>query len=95
MARLISGSWHWRDSAREVRFLFFDARAGIILFFTLLHIRYWTLGVCTLIVLGFFLLERFGLTFPAALRKLRVFLIGNKRPAWVKMSRRPFHDYGI
>ena len=38
--------------------------------------------------------ERRGLTFPAALRAIRVFIIGRDRPGWVSYRHRRMKDYG-
>lgn len=87
-------NWHWRNSMRPVRFFNFDARAAIPFVLLLFHARLSTLFItgATLIVFNF--LEKRGLTFPAALRALRVWLIGSHRPGLASVRRRRMTDYG-
>lgn len=85
---------HWRDTARPVRFFTVDARASFPLLLALMHMRKWTLGFALVVIVIFFILERFGLTLPLAMRRLRLFFIGNKRPAMVKAKKRTFLDRG-
>ena len=42
----------------------------------------------------FWILERKGLYFAAAMRALRVWFVGNYRPAWIYTRRRKFLDTG-
>lgn len=87
-------NWHWRNSMRVVRFLAFDARASIPLPLLLVYARPSTM-ILTVITLMFFRhLERKGLTFPAALRNFRSWLIGKHRPGWVTAQTRKFTDWG-
>lgn len=90
----INSQNHWRNTARSIRFFNVDARAAIFLLFFLIHIRLWTL-ILAVGAMGFFMiLERFGLTLPLALRRFRVWLVGRRRPALLKIHRRDFIDYG-
>jgi hypothetical protein len=47
-----------------------------------------------ILTLVFVFLERKGLTFDASLRAFRRWLLGQKRPGWVKYNRRRMVDYG-
>lgn len=85
---------HWRNTARPIRFFNVDARAAIFLLIFLVHIRLWTFVLAIGAILFFMILERFGLTLPLAMRRARVWFIGKKRPALLKISRRDFIDYG-
>lgn len=79
---------------RPVRFFGLDARAAIPFFVLLVYFRPITLFLTFVIVVTFVLLERRGLTFPAALRSFRSWFLGQKRPAWISMRRRRLIDYG-
>lgn len=88
-------NWHWRNSMRTVRFFAFDARAAIVvlvLFFRLADPKAWFL------VLGVFMFFRFleqrGLTFPAALRSFRMWIVGRERPGLLGVYHKKFRDYG-
>lgn len=86
--------WHWRNTMKPVRFFNFDGRAGFFLVLLIVHFRMSTL-VLTCCVFGFFyVLERKGLSFPAAMRSIRVWLIGPERPAWIFTRRRKLTDTG-
>lgn len=94
MAVESDGSWHWRNSMKTVRFFIFDARAGFFVVLVLIHARLWTLGLAVVCMGVFYLLERKSLSFPAALRAIRVWLIGSRRPAWIWTRRRKLTDTG-
>jgi len=87
-------NWHWRNSMQTVRFFGFDARAGIMFFALLIYFRPITLILTLLSTIVFWLFEKAGLTFPSALRSMRLWLIGQKRPAWIKVRHRRIVDYG-
>ncbi|MDE1151290.1 MAG: IcmT/TraK family protein [Micavibrio sp.] len=91
---MADGSWHWRNSMKTVRFFIFDARAGFFVVLVLVHARLWTLLLAIGVMSVFYLLERKSLTFPAALRAGRVWLIGSRRPAWIYTRRRKLQDTG-
>lgn len=86
--------WHWRNTMKPVRFFKFDARAGFFLIVLLVHARLWTLGLTTLVFLIFWILERKGLSFSAAVRAIRAWFVGPYRPAWMYVRRRKFLDTG-
>ncbi len=87
-------AWHWRNTMKPARFFQFDARVSFFIILLLVHARLWTLGLMCTVMTIFWLLERKGLTFPSALRALRLWIIGNNRPAWLYFRRRKFLDTG-
>lgn len=94
MANQVQESWHWRNSMKTVRFFIFDARAGFFVVLVVIHARLWTLLLAITVMTVFWLFERKSLTFPAALRAIRVWLIGPKRPGWIWTRRRKLIDTG-
>lgn len=88
------GDWHWRNSMKPVRFFALDARVAFFLLLFILHMRPWTLGLFFVVCFFFWLLERKGLTFDAAIRSFRTWIIGRERPGWVWIRRRRMVDYG-
>ena len=85
---------HWRNTARPVRFFNIDYRAGIFLFIFMMHIRLWTFLLLIGVVVVLYVLERRGLSFTLALRRFRIWCIGNSRPALAKLHDRKFYDNG-
>jgi intracellular multiplication protein IcmT len=86
--------WHWRNTMKPVRFFQFDARSVAFAMLFLMHIRLWTLETLVVVNCIFWILERKGLSFAAALRALRVWFTGRYRPAWVYTRRRKMIDTG-
>ena len=86
-------NWHWRNSMRPARFFHLDARAAIPVFILLFHARLVTLIVTLIIVMTFWTLEKRGLTFWAALRNLRQWIIGKNRPGYYTMRHRTRKDF--
>lgn len=87
-------SWHWRNTMKPVRFFNFDARASFFLILVLMHARLWTLLLMITVMTIFWILERKGLSFAAAMRALRLWFIGPYRPAFVYTRRRKLLDTG-
>jgi intracellular multiplication protein IcmT len=87
-------NWHWRNSMRTVRFFNLDARAAFPFFFLLFYARLSMLLITLAVTIVFYVLERKGLTFPAAMRALRVWIVGVHRPALLSIRRKRLHDYG-
>jgi len=85
--------WHWRNSMRPVRFFGFDARAAFPFLLLLLHARLETLFLVFCSTMIFHILEKNGLTFGAAMRRLRLFFSGHERPALMSFKRRRLRDY--
>jgi intracellular multiplication protein IcmT len=90
----VGKTWHWRNTQKTVRFFIFDARAGFFVVLVLVHARLWTLCLAILVMMIFWAFERKSLSFPAALRAIRVWLIGPKRPGWIFTRRRKLLDTG-
>jgi len=89
-----SGDWHWRNSMKPVKFFGLDARVAFFVLIFIIHMRLWTFGLFCFVAFVFWLLERKGLTFDAALRSFRTWILGSKRPAWLWIRRRKMVDYG-
>jgi intracellular multiplication protein IcmT len=89
-----SAEWHWRNTMKPVRFFQFDGRAGFFLVLFIVHARKSTLALLVVVFGFFYLLERKGLGFDAAIRATRVWFIGADRPAWVFTKRRKLLDTG-
>jgi intracellular multiplication protein IcmT len=87
-------NWHWRNTMKPVRFFQFDARSAIFLMLVLVHARLWTLELMIIVMCIFWVLERKGLSYAAALRALRLWFVGNYRPAWIYTRRRKMLDTG-
>ncbi|MCC7305015.1 MAG: type IV secretion protein IcmT [Alphaproteobacteria bacterium] len=87
-------NWHWRNSMRVVRFGPFDVRASLPMPILLVYFRWSTLFLTILFLMVFRYLERKGLTFPAAVRNFRSWIIGKDRPGWLGVRTKKFVDYG-
>lgn len=86
--------YHWRNTMKPVRFFFLDARVAAFLMLFILHMRLWTFLLFVGVSLFFFMLERKGLIFSAALRTFRTWILGKRRPAWLWYRGKKFRDYG-
>ena len=86
--------WHWRNTMRPVRFFTLDARAALPFCVLLVYFRVVTLVLTVLITMIFWFLEKRGLTFAAAMRALRVWGVGDWRPAYMPHRYRRMRDYG-
>ena len=89
------GQLNWRDTMKPVRFAMLDARAGLILLLTLLHLRPWTLITAITTTLIFHICEKYGLTFYAALRALRRLFVGPMRPRIIWTQNTKMIDYAL
>jgi intracellular multiplication protein IcmT len=87
-------NWHWRNSMRPVRFLAFDVRAAMPIPILIVYARPSTIMLTIITLLVFRYLERKGLTFPAAMRNLRAWVVGSERPGWLSVESKKFIDYG-
>jgi len=79
---------------RPIRFFNLDARAAFPFFMLLVFFRPITIILTILSTFTFVVLEKRGLTFPSALRGLRLWVNGQKRTAWISLRRRKFTDFG-
>ncbi len=87
-------NWHWRDTMRTVRFLGFDARVAFLIPVWLIYLRTSTIILSFMVFYIFKMLENKGLTFPAALRALRCWILGRERPGQIGVNVHKFIDYG-
>lgn len=87
-------NWHWRNTMRPVRFFGLDARAAIPYMVLLVYARPITLflAICSTVV--FVMLDKRGLSFDSAMRAFRSWLVGQKRPGWLRMRHRRMLDFG-
>lgn len=84
---------HWRNTQKPVRFFFLDARAFTGVFLFLVHARTWVLILAISSLLFFWFLERRGLSLESAIRAIRSWLVGRRRPAMRRRGRRLYIDY--
>jgi len=87
-------NWHWRDTMRTVRFMGFDARVAFLIPVWLIYLRWSTIILSFAVFYTFKFLENKGLTFPAAIRALRSWMVGRDRPGLTGLSNHKFVDYG-
>ncbi|MFA4994553.1 MAG: IcmT/TraK family protein [Bdellovibrionales bacterium] len=85
---------HWRNTQKPARFFALDARAFSAILLFLVHARLWTFAIAVLVMVIFWIFERRGLTFEAALRAIRAWILGRDRPATLKKNRRMWIDFG-
>lgn len=87
-------NWHWRDTMRTVRFFGFDGRVAFLVPVWLVYLRWSTVIITFIVFYVFKFLENKGLTFPAALRAFRCWMVGRTRPGLLGVSKHVFIDYG-
>jgi intracellular multiplication protein IcmT len=85
---------HWRNTQKPARFFSLDARAFSAIMLCIVHVRYWTIAVAVTTMLVFWIAERRGLTFEAALRASRAWLLGYRRPGLRPGTQRHLVDFG-
>lgn len=91
------GDFHWRNSMRPLRFFALDARAAIPIFTMILptgSMRQYLFLLMIVSMIVFWILERRGLTFAAAMRSIRRWVHGNKRSGLMWFKHRKMRDYG-
>jgi len=86
-------NWHWRNTMRPVRFFNWDARAAAPFVVLLVFPRFSTIIFCILVTIIFQIFEKRGLTFPAAIRTIRVWLVGYERSGWLSTRVRTLTEY--
>ena len=80
---------------KHARFVFnTDARAALVLLFFLLHMRLWTFGIVCVTMLVFYVLEQRGLSFSAAIRAARYWIVGPNRPRILNTHKPRYVDFG-
>ena len=87
-------NWHWRNTMRPIRFFGLDARSAIPYTLLLVYFRWITLFVAIVVTIIFFIVEKQGLTFPAAVRKFRRLMLSEVRPGISSFRHRRFKDFG-
>lgn len=87
-------NWHWRDSMRTIRFLSFDGRVAFLIPIWLLYLRWSTIIISFMVFYVFRFLENKGLSFPAAIRAFRSWVVGRERPGLLSANRHHFIDSG-
>ena len=85
-------NWHWRNTMRPIRFFNLDARAVLPFCALIFYARLITLFLAIVITVVFWIVEKMGLTLPAALRKLRALAVGVRRPALRLDRHRRFYE---
>lgn len=85
---------YWRITHKQPRFLVFDGRLVLILFFSLMHIRVWTVGLSVIAIAALWFFERKGVSADSILRFLRATLVGRRRTARGLDAERSAVDYG-
>jgi len=85
---------HWRNTQKPARFFMLDARAFAAMFLFLIHMHVWTFAVAVVTMLVFWIFERRGLTFESAIRAMRSWGLGTRRPALRPGTRRHVVDFG-
>ena len=85
-------NWHWRNSMYPVRAFSFDARAFFTFPLLFFYARLSTLILLIINVALFWFMEQKGLTFPAAIRAIRSWVVGKDRPAWSSVYKKKFKD---
>lgn len=83
---------HWRNSMKSARFFALDARAAFPFLLVLLHVRLWTIALAFICTVIFWLAERLGLRFDAALRAVRAWFVAPYRPAMAYQLNRHMAD---
>jgi hypothetical protein len=86
-------NWHWRNTMRPVLFFNLDARAVLPFCLLIVYARLVTLIICICLTLIFWVVGKMGLTLPAAMRKLRVLIVGDSRPALKWYRHRKFREF--
>ena len=84
---------HWRNTQKPARFLFLDARAFAGIIVLLLHARMWVFVLVGFYMFMFWMFERRGLSYDAALRAIRCWFLGRHRPANSRRANRRTIDY--
>lgn len=70
----------WRDTMRPIRLLGMDARVVWLVILFAMHKRWWTFILLVIALIAMVLLERRGMTVPAAQRWLLATVAGRLRP---------------
>lgn len=85
---------HWRNTQKPARFFSLDARAFTAVLFLLVYPRAWTFIFVFCVMILFWVFERKGLSFFAAIRAFRSWVLGRHRPANSRRAKRRSIDFG-
>ena len=85
---------YWRETQRQAKFLFLDARIVIFIGIALIHFRVWTLLMLIAAGVAFWWVDRKGLGLAGAARYLRVLVSGSTITARGRENLRLPIDYG-
>ena len=85
---------YWRETQRQARFLFLDARIVIFIGIALIHLRIWTLLMLVAAGVAFWWVDRKGLGLAGAARYFRVLVSGSAITARGRENLRLPIDYG-
>lgn len=86
MIRHPSPDAHWRDSARDLKFFFVDAKMAFPFILWLMHMKLWTLFVAIGAMIFFTVLNYFGFSPVVFLRWFRALFAGRRKmskPWWI------------
>ena len=92
MSSVLSGV-NWRETMKPARILGVDGRAVFPLLLFAVHLAVWTALIALASMSLFVVLERRGLTPPAAFRSVRSWLAGPIRHATPKYKKRKMISY--
>ena len=85
---------HWRNTFKPARLFVVDARVTVFLFGVIFYIRTETIAIFLAMAGIFYWFERYGYTFPAALRLIRRSLCSPIRPPLTPSKSRHPIDFG-
>lgn len=85
---------YWRITHRQPRFILFDGRVVVLLLLTVMHIRFWTIGLSLTAMFLLWYFERKNISADSILRYLRARLVGPKRSARGFSAERSMVDFG-
>ena len=68
---------HWRETARNPRFFFMDAKVSLFILLFLMHMRLWTLILVVCVMAIFTALDYYKYPLPVAWRIFKSFLAGS------------------
>ncbi len=90
MKRGLYGSpCYWRPTMQPARMFVWDARLFPVVLLVLLHFRLWTVLLAAIVLGLALILQRRGMSVPAACRRVRSLLAGRHRRATSRPPRRP------
>ena len=70
---------HWRETARNARFYFMDAKVSLFILLFLVHMKLWTFILAVSVIAILTALDYYRYPLPVAWRILKSFLAGSKK----------------